>query len=152
MRQTDLRLLTFEAIEVKGIRWQESKTGKENQQQITDHVRGFLQMAIDYREVVATRYEKAAEKLKVDGQYKRAEERLQRALAVRAGRYIFLSSCGRPWTANGLQMALKRFQMPFKFRLIRPKAQTDAQDRNVLGHMGQLRDRYIRERRLQAVR
>ncbi|HTY49452.1 MAG TPA: hypothetical protein VMB48_07155 [Steroidobacteraceae bacterium] len=42
--------------------------------------------------------------------------------------------------------------MTFKFRLIRAKAQTDAQEKNVLGHMGQLRERYTRERRLQAVR
>ena len=71
---------------------------------------------------------------------------------LRAQRHIFLSSCGRPWTANGLQQAFKRFGMTFKFRLIRAKAQTDAQEKNVLGHMGQLRERYTRERRLQAVR
>ena len=60
---------------------------------------------------------------------------------MRGQRHIFLSSCGRPWTENGLQRALKRFGLPFKFRLLRPKAQTDAQEKNVLGHIGQLRER-----------
>jgi site-specific recombinase XerD len=152
MRQTDMRLLTLDAIKAKGISWQESKTGKENHQEITTHVSYFLRMAVDYREAIARRYERAAAKLQTNGQHKRAVERLQRAEEVRAERHVFLSSCGRPWTADGLQRAFKRFKLPFKFRLIRPKAQTDAQDKNVLGHMGQLRERYTRARKLQAVR
>lgn len=35
---------------------------------------------------------------------------------------------------------------------LRPKAQTDGGDRNVIGHTGQMRERYTRERKLVPVR
>jgi hypothetical protein len=46
---------------------------------------------------------------------------------------------GLPWSQWGLQSALRRLKMGFQFRQLRPKAQTDAQDRNVIGHIGQMR-------------
>lgn len=67
MRQTDMRNLTFDAVEARAVRWQESKTHKKNQQEITSSVAYFLQMAADYREQVARRYEKAAAKLAANG-------------------------------------------------------------------------------------
>ncbi|MGH8149937.1 MAG: hypothetical protein ACRETB_08190 [Steroidobacteraceae bacterium] len=63
MRQTDMRNLTFDAVKAGAVRWRESKTPNKNQQEITSSVGYFLQMAADYRESVAQRYEKAAAKL-----------------------------------------------------------------------------------------
>lgn len=65
--------------------------------------------------------------------------------------YIFVSARGLPWSEWGLQSALRRFKPGFKFREIRAKAQTDS-DKNILGHTGQMRDRYIRRRKLSAVK
>jgi hypothetical protein len=43
---------------------------------------------------------------------------------------------------------LRRLDVDWSFRKIRPKAQTDAGERNVLGHTGQMRERYTRKRKL----
>lgn len=65
--------------------------------------------------------------------------------------YIFVSARGLPWSEWGLQSALRRFKLPFKFRSLRSKAQTDS-DKNILGHSGQMRERYTKRRRLAAVK
>lgn len=63
---------------------------------------------------------------------------------ARNGSHLFLSPKGLPWSVWGLQSALRRLKMGFQFRQLRAKAQTDAQDRNVIGHVGQMRMTYTR--------
>lgn len=65
--------------------------------------------------------------------------------------YLFVSARGKPWSEWGLQSALRRFELPFQFRSLRSKAQTDS-DKNVIGHTGQMRERYTKRRRLSAVK
>jgi Phage integrase, N-terminal SAM-like domain len=66
--------------------------------------------------------------------------------------FIFTSTRGLPWSEWGLQSALRRFGAAFRFRDLRAKAQTDRPDADVLGHVGQLRERYTRRRKLSAVK
>lgn len=57
---------------------------------------------------------------------------------------LFTSSKGLPWSIWGLQSALRRLNPGFQFRQLRAKAQTDAPERNVIGHTGQMRAVYTR--------
>jgi hypothetical protein len=57
---------------------------------------------------------------------------------------LFTSPKGLPWSVWGLQSALRRLDMGFQFRQLRAKAQTDAPERNVIGHTGQMRAVYNR--------
>jgi len=68
---------------------------------------------------------------------------INRALE-RGGATLFTTPRGLAWSQWGLQSALRRLKMGFQFRQLRPKAQTDAQDRNVIGHRGQMREVYTR--------
>lgn len=63
---------------------------------------------------------------------------------ARGGETLFTSARGLAWSQWGLQSALRRLKMGFQFRQLRPKAQTDAPDRNVIGHRGQMREVYQR--------
>jgi hypothetical protein len=58
--------------------------------------------------------------------------------------FLFTSPKGLPWSVWGLQSALRREKLGFQFRQLRAKAQTDAPDRNVIGHTGQMRAVYNR--------
>lgn len=153
IRQTDLRLVEVSAITHEGLKVTESKTGKLNTHKITPTVRQFLEMALEHKERVALRYEAAAQKLeKHQCGAKRGKQRRDRAAQVRAQPYIFVSHRGLPWSVWGLQSALRRFGPAFQFRQLRPKAQTDAPNENILGHTGQMRERYTRRRQLSAVK
>lgn len=66
--------------------------------------------------------------------------------------FIFVSARGLPLSEWGLQSALRRFGAGFRFRDLRPKAQTDRPDKDVLGHTGQMRERYHKRRHLSAVK
>lgn len=66
--------------------------------------------------------------------------------------FVFVSERGKPWSEWGLQSALRRFQPGFRFRDLRSKAQTDRPDKDVLGHQGQMRERYHKRRKLSAVK
>jgi hypothetical protein len=66
--------------------------------------------------------------------------------------YIFVSATGKPWSEWGLQSALRRFKPGFRFRDLRSKAQTDRPDKDILGHTGQMRERYHKRRKLSAVK
>lgn len=109
IRQTDLRLMTPDAVVGDRLRFVESKTGKPAEYEITKTLRFFL----------------------------------DRALA-RKGATLFTSPKGLAWSEWGLQSAMRRLKAGFQFRQLRPKAQTDAPDRNVIGHMGQMRVAYTR--------
>jgi integrase len=65
---------------------------------------------------------------------------------------LFTSPKGLPWSQWGLQSALRRLKMGFQFRQLRAKAQTDAPERNVIGHMGQMRSVYTRINRRRPVK
>lgn len=58
--------------------------------------------------------------------------------------FLFHSPKGLPWSEWGLQSAMRRLKAGFQFRQLRPKAQTDAPDRNITGHVGQMREVYTR--------
>lgn len=66
--------------------------------------------------------------------------------------FMFSSPKGLPWSEWGLQSAMRRLKAGFQFRQLRPKAQTDAPDRNVIGHMGQMRVAYTRADRRRPVK
>lgn len=74
-----------------------------------------------------------------------------RAQAVGSA-FLFTSAKGLPWSEWGLQSALRRLNAGFQFRQLRPKAQTDAPDRNVIGHIGQMRVAYTRADRRRPVK
>jgi hypothetical protein len=76
---------------------------------------------------------------------------IDRALA-RGGSTLFTSPKGLPWSEWGLQSAMRRLKAGFQFRQLRHKAQTDAPDRNVIGHMGQMRVAYTRADRRRPVK
>lgn len=65
--------------------------------------------------------------------------------------YVFVSAKGLPWSEWGLQSALRRFNPGFRFRDLRGKAQTDSK-KDILGHSGQMRERYHKRRKLSAVK
>lgn len=72
---------------------------------------------------------------------------VDRALARARGHasgFLFTSPRGLPWSEWGLQSALRRLKLGFQFRQLRAKAQTDAPERNVIGHTGQMRSVYTR--------
>lgn len=140
IRQTDLRLVEKSAITPAGLQVIESKTRKPNTHKITPTVRHFLQMALEHQERVATHWET------------RRNPDPAKAAKIRAHPQIFLSKRGLPWSLWGLQSALRRFKPAFQFRQLRPKAQTDAPNENILGHSGQMRERYTRRRQLSAVK
>ena len=66
--------------------------------------------------------------------------------------FLFVSAKGLPWSEWGLQSALRRFKAGFRFRDLRSKAQTDQPAKDVLGHTGQMRERYTKRRKLSAVK
>lgn len=138
IRQTDLRLVEVSAITPEGLKVTESKTGKPNTHKITPTVRQFLRLALEHKERLAVHWE--------------AKEQPARAARIRAVPQIFVSARGLPWSVWGLQSALRRFGAGFKFRQLRPKAQTDAPQEDILGHSGQMRERYTRRRQLSAVK
>jgi site-specific recombinase XerD len=139
IRQTDLRLVTVDQDMGSTLQLQESKTGKWNEHEVTPTIRMLLTKAAEHKESVAARHEKRG--------------RFDRAAQIRAIPQIFVSKRGLPWTENGLQSALRRFDLSgYTFRQLRPKAQTDRPDKNVIGHTGQMREAYTRRRRLSAVK
>lgn len=71
--------------------------------------------------------------------------------AVRSKRAeVFTTAKGLPWTVWGLQSAMRRLKPGFRFRDLRPKAETDAP--GVLGHSGQMQERYRRRKAVRPVR
>lgn len=76
---------------------------------------------------------------------------VERALQRSQVPFVFVGASGRPFTMDGLQLALKRLKPGFKFRDLRPKAASDA-EHNVLGHDAQMLTRYVRHQRIKPVR
>jgi site-specific recombinase XerD len=138
MRQTDLMLFTIGQIKAEHIEWTESKTKKKNSAPLTKTLRHCLNVALLHKDAAAQRHEKKG--------------RHEKAATVRALPHVFVTQRGLPWTVWGIQSALRRFKAGFQFRQLRPKAQTDRPDANILGHVGQMRERYTRRRKLDVVK
>ena len=64
---------------------------------------------------------------------------------------LLVANRSQPWTKWSVQSAWKRLSPGFSFRQIRAKAQTDGQGKNVLGHSGQMLQRYTRFEELDPV-
>jgi site-specific recombinase XerD len=65
--------------------------------------------------------------------------------------YLLVTARGAAWQKWSVQSAWKRLAPGFPFRQIRAKAQTDAREKNVLGHSGQMLARYTRFEELEPV-
>jgi site-specific recombinase XerD len=65
--------------------------------------------------------------------------------------YLLVTARGATWQKWSVQSAWKRLRPGFPFRQIRAKAQTDARQKNVLGHSGQMLQRYTRYEELEPV-
>lgn len=125
MRKEDVILIETTAITRRGIEYTESKTGKD----VTiDWTPALRQLVREIQEARATR--------KHSGTHQR----------------LLTNRFGKPLSGWGIISNMRRLEAGFAFKHIRPKAQTDAGDRNVLGHVGQMRERYTRRRKLVPVR
>ena len=152
IRQTDLRLAQLSQIVGNELQVTESKTWKVNSHEITPTVRALLDAAIAHKASLVARYLVAAENLEKLSQYRRAAVRRAKAEAIRVDPHVFLSARGLPWSESGLGSALQRFDLPFAFRQLRGKAETDGNGKKITGHEGQMRDVYTKRRKLQAVK
>lgn len=123
IRQTDLMLMTPAAVRGKRLAFTESKTGKPAEYEITPTLRHFIDRA---------------------RARPRRDKELEDGTVVHGSDFLFTSARGLPWSEWGLQSALRRLRLGFQFRQLRPKAQTDAPERNVIGHTGQMRVAYTR--------
>ena len=151
----DLRKLTWSQVPGPDSRdayvhIDESKTRKPRDHEITPTVRIFLERAAAHREAVAARYDAAAARLEANSQYRQAGSRRARAAAVRAQPHVFLTERGLPWGVWTLQSAMRRLDIDFNFRALRPKTETDKP--GTLGHTGQMQRRYQQREKLRAVK
>lgn len=75
---------------------------------------------------------------------------VEEAVAGRKEGAVFTSSRGGSWGVWGLQSAMRRLAPGFRFRDLRPKAETDAP--GTLGHVGQMQGKYTRRVTVKPVR
>lgn len=138
MRGCDLALIEVSAVTPKGLEWTESKTGKLVSMEWTDTLRVLVREILEARqERISRPYANKYKKPRVPQSHTR----------------LLVNRLGNPLTERGIISNMQRLDPGFTFRHIRPKAQTDGgDDRNVLGHMGQMRERYTRRRKLVPVR
>jgi site-specific recombinase XerD len=135
-RETDIVNMPVSAITDAGIEYTESKTGKQVSIAWTTTLRKLVREILKAREEATNR--------PYANPYKRRETPKHDRLLT--NRY------GQPLTAWGITSNVRRLGVDWSFRAIRPKAQTDGGDRNVIGHTGQMRERYTRRRKLVPVR
>jgi integrase len=138
MRAVDLRLLKVADVTPDGLRYTESKNGKRVLMQWSERLRLLV------REILEARAER------INRPY---ANKYKTPRVKQAHDFLLVNRLGDPFTQAAISSNGRRY-IPdgWSFRAIRAKAQTDAGDsRNVLGHMGQLRERYTRERKLQPV-
>lgn len=132
MRLTDMMSLRREQVTTEGIEWVESKTGKRNLMGWQPDLRQVIDRAIAHGDEHAT---KITKKLPIE-----------RPLPS----HVFINNRGWPWTQYGVSSAMRRAGATFGIRHLRSKAQTDSSG-NVLGHTGQMRERYTKVRKLTAL-
>lgn len=124
VRQSDIIELPVSAITPNGIEFTESKTDKPRLIEWSPTLRGLVREILELRAA-----------LKKPPEHDR----------------LFTNRFGKPLTMWGIISNMRRLGVDWSFRAIRPKAQTDAGARNVLGHSGQMRVRYTRREKLQTV-
>lgn len=124
-REIDCILMPVSAVTPQGIEYTESKTGKRVSIAWTPTLRRLIRDILEAR---------AAFDPTPD------HDRL------------LTNRFGKPLTMWGIISNVRRLGVDWSFRAIRPKAQTDGGDRNVIGHVGQMRERYTRRRKLVPVR
>jgi site-specific recombinase XerD len=137
MRMVDVIGLRVAAITPEGIVFTESKTGKDVRIEWTETLRILVRQILEARAELNAKVcvkKNASQPGRVD------HDRL------------FTNRLGKPLTERGIISNMQRLDAGWSFRAIRAKAQTDAGDRNVLGHQGQMRERYTRRRKLVPVR
>jgi hypothetical protein len=117
VRMTDAIEMSLSAVTEAGLKFTESKTGKSAVIGWTPTLRSLV------REIT-----KAREALDPQPEHDR----------------LLTNRFGQPLTQWGIISNIRRLGVHWSFRDIRPKAQTDGGDRNVLGHIGQMRGRYTR--------
>jgi integrase len=132
MRLGDLMQLRRDQLKPEGIELTEGKTGKRNLIEWKAGLRELIRRAIEHGDASATKLTKKLPK------------------ARPLPELVFINSRGKPWTQAGISSAMRKAGATFSPRQLRPKAQTDSSD-NVLGHTGQMRDRYTRVRKLKPV-
>jgi integrase len=137
MRGVDLALLEVSAVTPEGLQYTESKTGKRVTMAWTDTLRVLV------REILEARHER------INRPY---ANKYKESRVPQSHTRLLVNRLGNPLTERGIISNMQRLDPGWTFRNIRPKAQTDAGDRNVLGHVGQMREVYTRRRKLVPVR
>lgn len=132
MRLTDMMSLRRDQLTQAGACWKESKTGHENEMKFKPGMWEVVRRAIAHGDALA----------------RKVTKRLPTPRPL--PEHVFVNSRGKPWTQWGVSSAMRYADATFAFRQLRAKAQTDSPD-NVLGHVGQMRDRYTRRRKLTSV-
>lgn len=134
---SDVIAMPVSAVTRNGIEYAESKTGKRVSIAWTPTLRALVRDITKVRDEAMTRP---------------YANRYKKPRPVPAHDHLLTNRFGEPLTTWGITSNMRRLGVEWSFRDIRPKAQTDAGDRNVLGHTGQMRERYTRRRKLVPVR
>lgn len=136
MRAVDLRALKVSDITPEGIWYTESKTKKRVAMAWTQTLRELV------REILEARIERM--------QRPYANKYKSRVTPVHD--YLLTNRFGERLSVWGVISNMRRLKAGWQFKAIRAKAQTDAGERDVLGHTGQMRETYTRRRKLVPVR
>lgn len=138
VREIDMIKMEVAAVTPDGIRFVESKTGKPVLIEWTPMLRELVREILEARQEVMNR--------PYINKYRKPRQ-------LPAHNRLFTNRFGKPLTMWGITSNMRRLKTDgWSFRAIRPKAQTDGGDRNVIGHTGQMREVYTRERKLVPVR
>lgn len=133
MKRTMILTLSVDGQEKNFIRWNESKTGKQNLMEIGPLFLEVIRRAIAYGDAIATKITKRL------------------PVARPLPEFVFVNTHGQRWTQAALSSAMRYAGATFAFRQIRPKTRTDEQNKNIIGHQGQLLESYTRVRRLKSM-
>lgn len=133
MRAIDLRQLKVQDITPKGLWYTESKTEHRVVMSWTPKLRSLIDEILVAREEILTR--------PYANPYKAPRPRP-------AHDFLLTNRFGMPLGEWQIISNMRRLDPGWSFRAIRPKAQTDAGERNVLGHTGQMRALYTRRKKL----
>lgn len=136
LRESDVIMLPVSAVTPDGIVFTESKTQKPVTIEWTPALRILVREILEARHAAMTRQNKNPTRPRVLPVHDR----------------LLTNRFGKPLSERGIISNMHRLDPGFTFRHIRPKAQTDGGERNVLGHTGQMREVYTRARKLVPVR
>jgi integrase len=135
VREIDIIKMEVAAITPDGIRYIESKTGKPAWHPWTPTLRALVREILEARNVRMNR--------PYTNKYRKPRE-------MPVHNRLFTNRFGKPLTMWGITSNMRRLNPDgWSFRSMRSKAQNDGGD---LGHMGQMRETYTKERKLRPVR